>query len=90
MTRNLGHSSLRRKRRASDPMAAYDSLPTPLRMWLSEATLPWSPASARRIWQKSRAKGLSPEETLQSLARAEAQTLARNQHSPHSQFNSQT
>lgn len=81
MNTNLGQSSLRRKRRCGNPMAVYDSLPPPLRKWLSEAALPWSPVSARRIWQKSRAKGLSPEEALMSLSQAEAKMLARDQHS---------
>ncbi|MEM9591772.1 MAG: DUF6525 family protein [Pseudomonadota bacterium] len=80
MGRNLGQSSLRRKRRSGDPMAAYDGLPAPLRQWLSEAALPWSPASVRRIWSKSKAKGLTPEETLLSLSQAEARTLARDRH----------
>jgi len=78
MNRNLGQSSLRRKRRSSDPMAAFDGLPAPLRQWLSEAALPWSPASARPIWSKSLAKGSTPEEALLSLSQAEAQTLARD------------
>ncbi len=75
MNGNLGESALRRKRRDRDPMAAYDRLPPPLRQWLSQAALPWSPASARRIWSKSRAKGLSPEETLHALKKAEEKTL---------------
>lgn len=78
MNRNLGQSSLRRKRRAADPMAAYDALPAPLRQWLSEAALPWSPVSARRIWSKSRAKGMTTEETLMSLTQVEMRTLARD------------
>ena len=78
MSRNLGQSSLRRKRRSGDPMSAFDGLPAPLRQWLSEAALPWSPASARRIWSKFRAKGLTPEETLLSLSQIEARTLARD------------
>ncbi len=78
MTRNLGQCGLRRKRRAADPMAAYDGLPAPLRHWLSEAALPWSPASAKRIWTKSLARGMSQEEALLSLGRAEAKTLARD------------
>ncbi len=81
MNGNLGQSSLRRKRRTGDHMAAFDGLPAPLRQWLSEAALPWSPASVRRIWAKSRAKGLSPEETLLTLSRAEMQTLARDRQS---------
>ena len=89
MTGNLGQISLRVKRRSGDPMSAYDSLPAPLRLWLSEAALPWSPASARRLWSKSRAKGLTEEETLASLNVAEAKTLARDRHSTLIDFNQQ-
>ncbi|WP_415919611.1 DUF6525 family protein [Tateyamaria sp. SN6-1] len=63
-------------------MRSYDALPAPLRRWLCHAALPWSPASARRIWQSAQAKGLSEEEALQSLSRAEAKTLARDRYSP--------
>ncbi|MEM9048487.1 MAG: DUF6525 family protein [Pseudomonadota bacterium] len=77
-SRNLGETSLPGKRRSADPMQAYDALPAPLRRWLSQAVLPWSPASAKRIWTKSRAKGLNAEETLQTLSLAEARTLARD------------
>ena len=45
---------------------------------VSQAALPWSPASVRRVWTKALAKGLSPEEALRSLSRAEARTLARD------------
>lgn len=81
MSRNLGQSSLRRKRRSGDPMSAYDGLPAPLRQWLSAAALPWSPVSARRLWFKLRSKGLTQEEMLASLSEAEARTLARDRHS---------
>jgi hypothetical protein len=90
MSRNLGQSSLRRKRRSRDPMVAFDGLPAPLRQWLSEAALPWSPTSARRIWSKSLNQGLSPEETLASLSQAEERTLARDRQSPAFKHNSQT
>nr|WP_299859700.1 DUF6525 family protein [uncultured Roseobacter sp.] len=89
-TRNLGQSSLRRHRRARDPMAAFDGLPAPLRQWLSQAALPWSPTSAQRIWSRSRSKGLSLEDTLVSLSRAEARMLARDNHSTYSKLNSHT
>jgi hypothetical protein len=81
MNRNLGQSSLRRKRRSGDPMAAYDALPEPLRGWLSQAALPWSPVSAKRIWSRSLTRGLTPEEILISLSQAEARTLARDRQS---------
>lgn len=76
--RNLGQTSLRSKRRNSDPMQTFDNLPEPLRRWLGQAALPWSPASARRIWQNAHQKGLTVEETLCSLSRAEAKTLSRD------------
>lgn len=78
--RNLGATSLRRKQRPGDPMQAYDALPAPLRRWLSEAALPWSPASARRIWQKAEARGLSLDDALEALSQAEAQTLLKDRH----------
>jgi hypothetical protein len=78
MNRNLGDTSLRRKRRSGDPMHAYDALPTPLRRWLSQAALPWSPASARKIWTRAQAKGLDTEAALAVLSRAETKTLARD------------
>ena len=88
--RNLGQTSLRSKRRDHDPMRAFDALPPPLRQWLSQAVLPWSPTSARRLWLKGRAKGLSAEETLEALSRAEAQTLARDTHGAPDQAGAQS
>lgn len=76
--RNLGQTSLRGKRRATDPMKTYDALPAPLRLWLGQAALPWSPTSARRLWDKVHAKGQSIEDTLSALSKAEAKTLARD------------
>lgn len=81
MNGNMGASRLRRKRRARDPMDEFDGLPPLLRRWLSQAAMPWSPSSARRIWVKSLANGLTPEETLMSLTEAEGRTLARDRQS---------
>ena len=53
MTQNLGEINLRRRRRVGNPMHEFDQLPKPLRKWLSKAILPWSPASVRRVWNKS-------------------------------------
>ncbi|WP_299747076.1 DUF6525 family protein [uncultured Tateyamaria sp.] len=80
LTRNLGQTSLRGKRRLTDPMRTYDSLPAPLRQWLSQAVLPWSPTSARRIWNKAHARGHSVEETLYSLSQVEARMLTRDKY----------
>ncbi|EEE36883.1 hypothetical protein RKLH11_718 [Rhodobacteraceae bacterium KLH11] len=34
-------------------MRDYDALPSGLRCWLASACLPWSPASALRIWKQA-------------------------------------
>ncbi|SEO03381.1 hypothetical protein SAMN05216227_104114 [Pseudorhodobacter antarcticus] len=80
MNRNLGKTSLRRKKREGNPMHSYDALPAPLRHWLSQAALPWSPASAQRVWAKASAKGLGAQDALQALSRAENRTLARDRY----------
>lgn len=59
-------------------MCAFDALPGPLRRWLAQASLPWSPSSCRRIWQSARSRGESAEAVLARLDRAEARPLARN------------
>lgn len=90
MNRNLGQCSLRRKRRGGNPMDAFDGLPAPVRRWVADAALPWSPSSVRRIWSRALAKGLSDDEALASLTRAEARTLARDRQSIASKLNSAT
>ncbi|MEQ9694726.1 DUF6525 family protein [Shimia sp. SDUM112013] len=75
MGRNLASSLARRYQ--SDPMRRFDRLPSPLRAWLREAALPWSPASALRIWNRACRKG-GPERALARLTEVEAATLARD------------
>ena len=75
--RNLGQTTLPRRRRA-DPMRSYDALPAPLRQWLANAALAWSPASCLRVWRKARTKGATPQEALALLDRVEQATLARD------------
>lgn len=58
-------------------MRAFDSLPPPLRRWLSEARMPWSPASCRRIWNRAQARGEDVETLLARLDRAEKRSLSR-------------
>ena len=59
-------------------MKAFDALPGPLRRWLSEAALPWSPASVQRIWARSLAEGKTPDEALHNLTELELRNLARD------------
>lgn len=90
MSRNLGATSLRRKSRSADPMRSYDALPVPLRRWLADAHLPWSPASARRVWTRARARGLGPEDALAVLTKAEERTLARDRYAISNQLTPKT
>jgi hypothetical protein len=80
MTGNLGSTALKRRRRAADPMMTYDRLPQPLRSWLAEAALPWSPRSCERIWEKARSNGLSVDDAIVVLTEAERKTLSREKH----------
>lgn len=74
---NLGATAQKLRRRTGDPMAAFDAMPPPLRHWLSQAVLPWSPASCRRLWAKARAQGATTATALMLLDRAEANALKR-------------
>ena len=59
-------------------MRSYDALPRPLRMWLSQAALPWSPQSVQRIWDKSRRSGKSEDDILRALTELEGRNLAKD------------
>ena len=78
MATNLGQTKLKRRKRQGDPMDAYDALPTPLRQWLANASMPWSPASARKVWIKAQAKGYDEQEALQFLSKCEVGMLRRD------------
>ncbi len=78
MSGNLGGTRLARRRARRDPMRAFHGLPAPLRRWLADAALPWSPTSCRRIWQRARARGEPVEAILARLDRAEALTLSKD------------
>ncbi|MFN3527227.1 MAG: DUF6525 family protein, partial [Paracoccus sp. (in: a-proteobacteria)] len=74
---NLGQTAQRMRRRSRDPMADFDALPAPLRRWLAQAALPWSPASCLRLWRRACARGLDLPDRLAALDRAEAKALIR-------------
>jgi hypothetical protein len=69
--------SRRARRRDGCPMAAHDRLPRPLRLWLHEAALPWSPQSALRIYSRALKLTGCEAAALERLARAERVTLER-------------
>ena len=74
---NIGETNLRRKKRTGNAMDVFDQLPQKLRRWLSQANLPWSPVSVKRVWIKSMRNGLSPEEALVALNTLEKKALKK-------------
>ncbi|WP_298494768.1 DUF6525 family protein [uncultured Maritimibacter sp.] len=79
MTGNLGQTNLRRRRSRAHPMQVYDRLPAPVRRWLAQAQMPWSPEACQRIYVRARRKGETIDEVLARLDRAERRTLEREQ-----------
>ncbi|MCA0919903.1 DUF6525 family protein [Pseudooceanicola nanhaiensis] len=72
-------STLRRRRRRGDAMAAFDRLPVALRHWLAQAALPWSPSSALRLWTRAlQAHGGDASAAARYLSRVESALLARD------------
>ncbi|MDO6614955.1 DUF6525 family protein [Pacificibacter sp. 1_MG-2023] len=81
--RRNAQSSLKRRVRKGDSMAAYDQLPTELRSWLMHAALPWSPRSVLRSWKKSlQTYNGDIEEAKQHLSRVERQLLKQDKFHP--------
>jgi hypothetical protein len=69
---------LRRRRRATDPMAEYDRLPAPVRAWLAGAILPWSPRSAGRAFAAAFRKTRDQATAIAALDGLEARLIARD------------
>ncbi|MEM7686440.1 MAG: DUF6525 family protein [Pseudomonadota bacterium] len=78
MPANLGATSLRRKRRNTDPMREFDRLPAELRTWLAVADLPWSPRSARRAFDRALARTKDPVQAIRELDRIQTNQIARD------------
>ena len=62
---------------AQCPMRAYDRLPQDLRLWVSQAALPWSARSVLRIWQRALRETGCQKAAYARLRAAEIKTLAR-------------
>ncbi|QBY00480.1 hypothetical protein E2K80_06805 [Rhodophyticola sp. CCM32] len=60
-------------------MAAYDRLPAELRLWVAEATLPWSPRSTLRAWRQAlKSCGGDTARAKQVLTRVEQRQIAKD------------
>ena len=79
-TKNLGTTSLKRKKKGGNPMREFDRLPGELRAWLASAVLPWRPGSVRRAFDKAVAQTRDPRLALAELDRLEARLVAKDVH----------
>ena len=70
--------SPRARQRAADAMREHDRLPPDLRLWASQAALPWSPRSLKRVWERALRQTGCRKAALERLSAAEAHTLARD------------
>lgn len=78
MPRNLGHTSLRRRRRETRSMTEFDRLPAELRLWLATAVLPWSPRSARQAYARAVGRTRNKAEALEELDRVQRRLIQRD------------
>ena len=67
MSKNTGNTTLKRRRRARDPMHEFDRLPRELRQWMSTAMLPWGAGSARKAYQRAVTRTGDPMLALKEL-----------------------
>lgn len=79
MSGNLGHTSLRKRRRCEDPMREFDRLPPLLRSWLANAALPWRPRSVQRAYDRALARTGNRDLALIELERLQSERLAKDQ-----------
>ena len=78
MPHNRGTTSLKRKHRTADPMRDFDRLPSDLRLWLANATLPWRPHSVRRAFDRAYARTRDRARALQELDHLEQRLIAKD------------
>lgn len=75
---NRGATCLRVKARGRDPMRDYDRLPPELRAWLSQAVLPWRPASAHKLFVQALAQTGDPVRAIDRLETAQRRLVAHD------------
>lgn len=78
MGRNVGRTKIRKRRRNENPMREYDRLPPILRMWVSQAALPWRPRSVLRAYNSALARTGNQSQALDELKRLETAQLAKD------------
>ena len=79
MNGNLGNTSLIKRVVGGSQMEEFDRLPAQLRRWLSNADLPWSPASVRRVYRKALGDTNDARKALDELDNMQRKRLRKEQ-----------
>lgn len=78
MPTHQAKTTLRKQRRAEDPMREFDRLPPELRAWLAGAVLPWRPRSVRRAYEKALRQTRDRHEAFRELDLLQSRRIARD------------
>lgn len=78
MRRNRGNTTLRRRRRAENPMHEFDRLPATLRHWLAGAVLPWRPKSVHRAYNRALRRTADEAQAIEELDRLQHRLITRD------------
>ena len=78
MSRNLGATTLKRRRRPSNMMSEFDRLPAELRGWVATAMLPWRPQSVRRAYDKALKHTQDRSKALEELDRLQQRRMTHD------------
>ncbi len=78
MPSNRGNTTLRRRRRAGNPMTEYDRLPRELRAWVAGAIMPWRAGSVEVAYRKALKRTGSPDAAIRELDRIQGSMVAKD------------
>ena len=79
MKRNLGQTNLKTRRRNLNSLKEFDCLPHQLREWLTNATLPWSPRSVKRAYNRAFLNTNNSSLAIAELERLQERQLDKDQ-----------
>ena len=78
MPRNQGKTSLKRRYTRGNPMRDYDRLPPELRVWLSQAVLPWRAGSVQKAYDRAMARTGDPKRAMAALDALQDSLIAKD------------
>ena len=78
MPNNKGRTTLKRKKRAGNPMTEYDQLPPILRQWVADGILPWRAKSVQNAYEKALLRTGDETEAIKALNSLQSTLVAKD------------